>query len=528
MKEQIVIKKSSSPAQINGHHEQQTLFKNNQKELSILDRYLNNEEQIGYKYRHVTQLLERVYCENGFLLDDYSLSEYIVNQEGISFATFSQSIKEKYQEFEWSDILLRELYDIINEHQQHTNNNNNNIDLLNTSITSGSQVNKSFRKVRDIKYASQQKKKQNSSSLNNNESFSSSQRTPVNESNKHTSQAGIIMQANTWKQEIECFFNSNNTINMTPIKRERKGSLPEIKLNLVERQKGSSLKDNKSTSESQSQRTHQSNNGNNFVLEVLRTSMFRSKSATDLTNLAKSTSTKSIGKNFDFEDEDDESLNTNSNKASIRSHSTNCTKCLSNQNDDKIDSYRGLVWQCADMCYQEFINKYSELKWLLDGGIYSIHSKLKEVEQRLSIDIKLYSNNKRFYLSTIQDSRHRKDSDAIHQRLLKQLNTLYEKINESKSLRLYLLLCEANTKSIDTKTLNNLFDSFYNVQEPEKNLKAENVLQGKSISNLLFNLYSFEALRSGFVYQFYVVYRYFFSSSQLLDFFNETFQNALR
>ena len=29
------------------------------------------------------------------------------------------------------------------------------------------------------------------------------------------------------------------------------------------------------------------------------------------------------------------------------------------------DSYNGLIYQCADMAYEEFKNKYEELRWLM-------------------------------------------------------------------------------------------------------------------------------------------------------------------
>ena len=53
-----------------------------------------------------------------------------------------------------------------------------------------------------------------------------------------------------------------------------------------------------------------------------------------------------------------------------------------------------------------------------------------------------------------------------------------------------------------------------------------NQLQAKSIEDIFKNIYGKEAVCSGFVYQFFVVYRYICSSVQLFDFFKENFFTA--
>jgi hypothetical protein len=55
--------------------------------------------------------------------------------------------------------------------------------------------------------------------------------------------------------------------------------------------------------------------------------------------------------------------------------------------------------------------------------------------------MKLYANNQTFYTSLVNDTKiGSTNSLAVQQRLSKQLTILKEKINELKSLRLYLLV----------------------------------------------------------------------------------------
>lgn len=83
-----------------------------------------------------------------------------------------------------------------------------------------------------------------------------------------------------------------------------------------------------------------------------------------------------------------------------------------------------------------------------------------------------------------------------------------EKINELKSLRLYLLvsflcvpwhyikthfrlqMCQANIKSIDMNNLEIMFNVNSNSQQiGNSSMKTERILQGKSVSNILISLY---------------------------------------
>ena len=78
---------------------------------------------------------------------------------------------------------------------------------------------------------------------------------------------------------------------------------------------------------------------------------------------------------------------------------------------------------------------------------------------------------------------------------------------------------------------NNLHDFFNNamqfnlVRDPVKSDK-NNLLQGKSYDEILKSLYGCEAIGDGFIYQFFVIYRYMFSSVELFEFFRDNFNKA--
>jgi hypothetical protein len=202
------------------------------------------------------------------------------------------------------------------------------------------------------------------------------------------------MKTNSWREEIEEYFETQSSTKQQ--RKGRKGSLPEAKFNYMLQQpkKANSSSSNNTTNnhkhrsrrenEEMASSTYSQKNQNAFILEILRTSMFRSKSATDLRNPSTRSSNKSlnkietgnINKNLINESSYTENSENDFKLSNFYKHSENCTKCL-NLKNEQIDSHRGLIWQCADMCYSEFTQKYEELLWLLDGGNFSIQSKLR-------------------------------------------------------------------------------------------------------------------------------------------------------
>lgn len=100
-------------------------------EFSLLERYLNSEQAVANKHAQIESLLGdwfRLSCsaktndggsgggehETSLSFDDYSIIDYILNQEGISMRTFGQLIREKFDYIEWPREILVELYRIVN------------------------------------------------------------------------------------------------------------------------------------------------------------------------------------------------------------------------------------------------------------------------------------------------------------------------------------------------------------------------------------------------------------------------------
>lgn len=174
-----------------------TLNNNDPNEVSLLERYLYNEQVIAEKHSKIEIQIQSFLNENNLSIDDYSLIEYILNQEGISFKTFKQLIREKFPFIEWPDDLLVTLHLIINENTPqiinceyqdengeeaedtrfvrrilHENNKNslavnNNLEgkrgLNNDSpefSNSPSGSSRSYRRIKDIKNSTSLKKKQ--------------------------------------------------------------------------------------------------------------------------------------------------------------------------------------------------------------------------------------------------------------------------------------------------------------------------------------------------------------------------------
>lgn len=98
-------------------------------DFSLLERYLNNEQIIANKHAQIERLLEDWFRECGGaganpLIDDYSIIDYILNQEGISMRTFAQLIREKFDYIEWPREIIVELYRVVNGDAYESDNDN--------------------------------------------------------------------------------------------------------------------------------------------------------------------------------------------------------------------------------------------------------------------------------------------------------------------------------------------------------------------------------------------------------------------
>lgn len=108
-----------------------------------------------------------------------------------------------------------------------------------------------------------------------------------------------------------------------------------------------------------------------FVLDPMRTSMFRSKSLTDLNNsLVRSEKPVASVKDLNALGVVEHAHNLTMNNNSIIEN-FNSTFNLSKFTDSAFNHqvmencYSGVIWQCADMIYDNFKNKYQELQWLM-------------------------------------------------------------------------------------------------------------------------------------------------------------------
>ena len=137
-------------------------------------------------------------------------------------------------------------------------------------------------------------------------------------------------------------------------------------------------------------------------------------------------------------------------------------------------------------------------------------------------------------------------------RLKSQLTVINQKIKELELIKLYIRvskqkrvayflafliclfllikkkICEINSHGLDSKNLHDFFNNamqFNLVQDCVKSDK-HNLLQGKSYDEILKLLYGCEAIGDGFIYQFFVIYRYMFSSVELFEFFRDNFNKA--
>ncbi len=143
---------------------------------------------------------------------------------------------------------------------------------------------------------------------------------------------------------------------------------------------------NNNNSSSQGQVMRRSRKNNAFVLEVARTSMFKSKSMTDLSSsLVRFTDNTNsfMPLNNDNHNSKNNTLNVSSGSNNNNNSTALVNKSLNNLNqlssNSKVDfndlyfmmnvpintNYVGLIWQAADMCYNEYRDKYMELRWLM-------------------------------------------------------------------------------------------------------------------------------------------------------------------
>ena len=331
-------------------------IEDNRNEVSLLERYLNNEQLIAFKHFQLVNLFTKYYKsksnKSSPFIDDYGMIEYILGQEGISKKTFKKLIKEKFKNLEWSDELLFSSFDIINQPNDVLMNGNNNLnmnggdgddvldedsdqtkrfhlesnldddDSTDTSNSNQEQLksedkisnnlvktmtkhdsiespnsptssSKSYRKLKDIKNSTNKKKV--------NVMFDYRQQQPF--SSRDNGEDSI--DPSGANEEVEEALKKNLSNSFTR-RRERKGSLPEINTShlvafeanqsdfqnssylsfgnnysgLTRPKSGIDFTDSSILSKQTTDR--RSSRRSAFVLEIMRTSMFRSKSLTDL------------------------------------------------------------------------------------------------------------------------------------------------------------------------------------------------------------------------------------------------------
>lgn len=325
---------SVSPAaadkQEQAYHEYQNgisldnLAKNGASEAFLLDRYLNNEQLVAYKHSQIESYLSKVYAIS-FGDNDFGMLDYMQNQEGLSKTTFKKLIREKFPNFEWTSEVLRTLHEIVNQKTEvvigELNVEDGGFDedmmyhpreVYSTSPSSSSSV--SFKRLREIK------------------AISSLTRKEHNQSNQHTPTHSDGGMAN---QQENLILNLQNSFVQ---RRQRKGSLPEFHVS-QSNLNDTTLVFSEMATNSQPRFNETSiilnnaNSGNNnyvnksangddmsslsmrsktgtckvrssrrsaFVLDPMRTSMFRSKSLTDLNHsLVKRDGTRGSTKNLD-------------------------------------------------------------------------------------------------------------------------------------------------------------------------------------------------------------------------------------
>ncbi len=346
----------------------------NGEDISLLERYLNNEQLVAYKHSQLEAYLSRVYAVS--FCNDFAMLDYMLNQEGLSRTTFKKLIREKFANFEWTNTVLLRLHEIVNQRPEVAADENLDggfsddfettlIDRKEESTSPSSSSSVSFKKLRDIKALSSQAKKRSG------EKTRSTAEPDSCDSN--VPKSFLVDLKNTFVQ-----------------RRQRKGSLPEIQFNNGQLNDttlvlSNGAHDGSNTNDSTlsvRSRAHSSiaackrfSRRSAFVLDPMRTSMFRSKSLTDLNNTLVRTGAKVADASLDRSE-------TNLNNLTLNNHSiienlncstlnlsraggAGCESPLVRQNHSLENSFSGVVWQCADMIYEEFRNKYEELRWLM-------------------------------------------------------------------------------------------------------------------------------------------------------------------
>ena len=433
-------------------------YQNEMPKLSLLERYLNNEQFITYKHAQIDKLLfgnDQNKAKNLNSLDDYSINEYILNQEGISINTFKQLIKEKYNKFEWSDDLLNKLYLIVNQSNESIKNNsdyencdslsinerntemedeeeeeedifnqdefecfeqfntedyepdyqdknlidNNSSKKLSSILKNGviqskqiedvnmensnspSTSTKSYRKIKDIKNATSLKKKQLHVAPDTSEVFSQ-----LNETLNGNDDELIRQKISDEKQaDLKKSLSSSFTK-----RRNRKGSLPEINNNhlsgfdnslnnselkspsFLSFRNSSIVNPNETNLNNTIETTALTNNQSGeqrqsrksaFILEVMRSSMFRSKSLTDLNSsiLKPSDHTSSF---VTFNNNTRQQRSSTLNKYSGSSNRFSIYNGI-NDNNQNVDCYQSnLNLSCTKIDCLSQINKLDELRYI--------------------------------------------------------------------------------------------------------------------------------------------------------------------
>lgn len=282
-------------------------------ELSLLDRFLNNEQLVAFKQSKLERLLAKKYNIN-----DYSIIEYLLNQESISVNTFKTLIREKFKGLKWSDEILNELHKIINQPIESQ-------EPVYTSPLTDIDPNRSYQQNHENVYSFYDDTigvPDDHQKLINNDEDKKSQTSSLKSFKKIKLIKNTINQKRKMQNELQQQLqirddvsnNTNNSSNQELLKnslsssfakrRERKGSLPEINTSHIvdfdntvvtivenhEHQHDISATSNQTLVDQQQadEPTLRMSRKNAFVLECLRTSMFRSKSLSDLnTSLVK-------------------------------------------------------------------------------------------------------------------------------------------------------------------------------------------------------------------------------------------------
>lgn len=333
---------------------------------SLLERYLNNEQTVAYKHSKIESILMNSFNENNMIVDDYSIIEYIINQEGISKRTFSQLIREKFDYIEWPDELLDKLFKIIENADSNDYNLNTNylkiepdqrMVKLNKDVLNEKNLTKFIMESKEAP-GSPLIAKHDVAQSPANSSSSRSYRRIKDIKNSINSKKILVSQNNLDTDEV-VYENllKKNLFNSFVKRRERKGSLPEINTshligsdeigtenfnndneededdndggfveNLIDNHQHIPLLHSVALNNQQETKIHNkiSNVKRNsrksaFVLEVFRTSMFRSKSLTDLNgSLVKSDNLNNFSNNYSTQTSfKNSALNVNNNGYSV-------------------------------------------------------------------------------------------------------------------------------------------------------------------------------------------------------------------